>query len=229
MRIPRSRGAVSGLLLMVLGAWGALIPAIGPYFSVEVGSDQTWKWSTGDLWLSVLPGVVAFLGGLWLLRSAHRANAGLGAWMAVLAGAWFIVGPTVSTLWNDGVSAGGEPAGSDERQVVELLVTYYALGALIVAIGAFALGRLAVRSVRDVELARELEGDRETPTMTPRRAPDERFDREPTRARPAAADEQATAVTPREHAAPRSSSTQTQAQAQAQQRSGGLIGRFRRS
>src|SRR5260370_1022494 len=31
-RILRSRGAASGVLLMLLGAWGALVPFIGPYF-----------------------------------------------------------------------------------------------------------------------------------------------------------------------------------------------------
>ena len=32
LHMPRSRGAVSGLLLLILGAWGALVPFIGPYF-----------------------------------------------------------------------------------------------------------------------------------------------------------------------------------------------------
>src|SRR5260370_1257056 len=31
-RIPRSRGAVSGVLLILLGAWGALVPFVGSYF-----------------------------------------------------------------------------------------------------------------------------------------------------------------------------------------------------
>lgn len=181
MRIPRSRGAVSGLLLIILGAWGALIPFIGPYFDVSIGTDSAWDWSVGRLWLSVLPGLVAVVGGLWLMSSARRANAGLGAWLGVLAGAWFVVGPTVSRLWNDGVSAGGQPFGGTNRQVLELLVVYYALGAAIVAVGAFALGRLAVRSVRDVELAREAELERD------RAARVERYDREPapTAAQPA--------------------------------------------
>ena len=30
LQVPRSRGAVSGLLLVLLGLWGALIPRIGP-------------------------------------------------------------------------------------------------------------------------------------------------------------------------------------------------------
>ena len=32
LHMPRSRGAVSGLLLIILGVWGALIPFVGPYF-----------------------------------------------------------------------------------------------------------------------------------------------------------------------------------------------------
>jgi hypothetical protein len=154
MRIPRSRGAVSGLLLMILGAWGALVPFIGPYFDVVIGPDDTWNWSSDRFWLSVVPGIVAFVGGLILLQSAHRGGAGLGAWMGILAGAWFVLGPLISRLWtSDGASALGQPAGGTGRQVLEMLVMYQGLGVLMAVIAAFALGRLAVRSVRDVELA----------------------------------------------------------------------------
>ena len=30
LRVPRTRGVASGYLLILLGAWGALIPFIGP-------------------------------------------------------------------------------------------------------------------------------------------------------------------------------------------------------
>ena len=32
LQVPRSRGAICGLLLVLLGVWGALIPLVGPYF-----------------------------------------------------------------------------------------------------------------------------------------------------------------------------------------------------
>jgi len=179
MRIPRSRGAVSGLLLMILGAWGALVPFIGPSFGLVIGPDDMWNWSADRFWLSVLPGIVAVAGGLILVQSAHRGGAGLGAWMGLLAGAWFALGPLVSRLWTgDGASALGQPAGGTNRQVLELLVMYEGLGVLMAAIAAFALGRLTLRSARDVELA-------EAPEPEVRRAPvldrdeDERFRREP--------------------------------------------------
>src|SRR5689334_3673117 len=46
MRIPRSRGATSGFLLVLLGLWGALIPFVGPYFNFAFTPDQAWVWTT---------------------------------------------------------------------------------------------------------------------------------------------------------------------------------------
>ena len=157
MRIPRTRGAVSGTALMILGAWGALIPLIGPYFNWVIGADKAWQLTTPRLWLSVVPGVVAFVGGLILTSSAHRARAGLGAWLGILSGAWFVVGEQVSQLWNHGATWSGTALGGSTKRVFEHLTYFDALGALILLFGALALGRLAVRSVRDEELQREAE------------------------------------------------------------------------
>ena len=42
--MQRSRGAMSGFLLIVLGVWGALIPFVGPFFDFaftpEAGVDM---------------------------------------------------------------------------------------------------------------------------------------------------------------------------------------------
>ena len=45
LHMPRSRGAVSGLLLMILGVSGALIPFIGPYFHFAYTPGQPWAWT----------------------------------------------------------------------------------------------------------------------------------------------------------------------------------------
>lgn len=155
MRVPRTRGAVSGLLIVALGLWGALVPFIGPAFDLAIGPDETWSWTSGRFWLSVLPGVVAVVGGLLLMTSARRPTASLGAMLATAAGAWFVVGPTVSQLWNDGASQAGTVHGSDTTQVIAELAYFLGVGALILYFGATALGRLSVRSVRDLELAQE--------------------------------------------------------------------------
>jgi hypothetical protein len=155
MRVPRTRGAVSGLIIALLGAWGALVPFIGPTFGYSIGPDDAWNWTNGRLWLSVIPGAVAVVGGLMLMLSARRPTASFGALLGVLAGAWFVVGSTVSQLWNDGVSQAGIVHGSNTLQVFELLGYFLAPGVLIVYFAAAALGRLSVRSVRDIELEDE--------------------------------------------------------------------------
>ena len=70
--IPRTRGAGSGILLVLLGAWGALIPFIGPYVSLSFTPDGAWTWTAGRGWLEVLPGAAAALGGLLLQGSGNR-------------------------------------------------------------------------------------------------------------------------------------------------------------
>jgi hypothetical protein len=153
MSIPRTRGALSGVLLILLGAWGALVPLIGPSFGLTIGPDTSWNLTTGRFWLSVLPGIVVAVGGLLLLIARTRPIAVLGAWLGLAGGAWFVVGEQVSQLWNHGVSQAGDALGGTSRRVLEQLVYFDGLGVLIVAIASIALGRLLVRSVRDAEFA----------------------------------------------------------------------------
>src|ERR1700754_2671689 len=105
----RSTGAASGLIILVLGVWGALIPFVGPYFNFSYSPDKTWHWTTGRLWLDVLPGAVAAIAGFMLMGSGRRGRAGLAAWLALCAGVWFVCGPIVSELWNHGVAQTGIP------------------------------------------------------------------------------------------------------------------------
>ncbi|OBF35383.1 hypothetical protein A5724_15580 [Mycobacterium sp. ACS1612] len=152
MTMPRSRGAMSGFLLILLGAWGALIPFVGPYFNFAFAPDQEWFWTTQRGWLEVLPGVVTALGGLLLLVSGNRATAMLGGWLTVLAGAWFVVGRALAGPL--GIGEVGAPVANTETKRVWLELTFfYGLGALIIFLGALALGRLSVRSARDIAYA----------------------------------------------------------------------------
>lgn len=149
LQIPRSRGAVSGLLIVLLGAWGALAPFIGPLFDFAFSPDRPWAWTLGRGWLQVLPGVVAVIGGLLMFASRNRATAMLGSWLAVAAGAWFVVGRALSGPL--GLGSAGEPVATDEAQRAWLELTYFSgLGALIVFLAALAVGRLSVRTARDI-------------------------------------------------------------------------------
>jgi hypothetical protein len=67
-------GAVSGILLVLLGAWGALIPFVGSYVSFSFTSDGAWTWTAGRGWLEVLPSAAAALGGLLLGGGGSRTT-----------------------------------------------------------------------------------------------------------------------------------------------------------
>lgn len=152
MRIPRSRGAASGFLLILLGLWGALIPFVGPYSDFAFTPDQEWTWTTARGWLEVLPGVITVVGGLLLFGSRNRATAMLGGWLAVVAGAWFVVGRAFAGPLSLG-DAGTPVAATDTKRVWLELTYFYGLGALIIFLGAVALGRLSIRSARDIHYA----------------------------------------------------------------------------
>src|SRR6202040_1904170 len=79
LRVPRSRGALSGALLFLLGLWGGLIAFVGPYFHFAYTPGTAWTYTSGRLWLEILPGIATALGGLILLASRGRGRGGPGA------------------------------------------------------------------------------------------------------------------------------------------------------
>jgi hypothetical protein len=155
LRVPRSRGALSGFLLVLLGLWGGLIAFVGPYFHFAYTPGVAWTYTAGRLWLEILPGAATLLGGLILLGTRTRPVAMFGAWLAALGGAWFAVGRTLTPLWNSsGAMAVGTPIGSSTLiRVLEEISYFTGLGVVIVFLAAASIGRLSVIGVRDARLA----------------------------------------------------------------------------
>src|SRR5690242_8434145 len=164
MRVPRTRGVGSGLLLILLGAWGALIPFVGPYFHFAYTPDTAWTWTWGRFFLEIVPGVATALGGLILMISAFRPVAMFGAALAAAGGAWFVVGSLLGPVWTSSAALGvpggvpaaldpGQPTGGPLHMVAEHLSFFTALGVVIVFFAAVAFGRLAVVGARDAQLA----------------------------------------------------------------------------
>jgi len=165
-RVPRSRGAASGILLVLLGAWGALVPFIGPHFGYAYTPNATWTMTAGRLWLEVVPGAVVFLGGLLLIGSASRAVGLWAGWLSAVAGAWFAIGPVISRLWAGGQPQPGSPVGgSTVSSVVEEIGFFTGLGVVIVFLAATALGRFSVIGVREHMAATRAANAVEEPPM----------------------------------------------------------------
>jgi hypothetical protein len=154
LRVPRSRGALSGALLVLLGLWGGLIAFVGPYFHFAYTPGTAWTYTSGRLWLEILPGAATALGGLILLGSRVRPVAMFGAWVAALGGAWFAVGRVLSPVWNaHGTVALGTPIGGTVTRALVELSYFTGLGVIIVFLAALSLGRLTVVGVRDARLS----------------------------------------------------------------------------
>lgn len=181
LRVPRSRGALSGFLLVLLGLWGGLIAFAGPYFHFAYTPGVAWTYTAGRLWLEILPGAGTFLGGLILLQTRVRPVAMFGAWLAAVSGAWFALGRALTPLWNSsGVMAVGTPIGSSTLvRVLEEISYFTGLGVVIVFLAAMSIGRLSVIGVRDARLAErevvvpdsDVPADERTEPVLPRRAP----------------------------------------------------------
>jgi len=153
LRVPRTRGVLSGVLLVLLGAWGALVPFVGPYFHYAYTPDTGWSYTSGRLWLEILPGAGTLLGGLIVLASAYRPAAQFGAWLAAASGAWFALGGILGPTWSGIQMNPGTPVGGTTMRAFEQIGFFTGLGIVIVLVAAMALGRFSVIGVRDVKLA----------------------------------------------------------------------------
>ena len=152
----RSRGAVSGLLLMLLGAWGAIIPFIGHYWGYGFTPDNTWQWTAARWWLEVLPGIGAFVAGFLISTTANRLTGMVAGWLGVASGAWFVLGTTFTPLWNAGFI--GHPDGSATLVVWEHVGMFDGLGVAIVLFSALALGRFSVVAWSDAPVVEPADG-----------------------------------------------------------------------
>lgn len=163
LRVHRSRGALTGLLLVLLGAWGGIIPFVGPYFRYAYTPDTPWQYTTGRLWLDILPGAAAFLGGLLVLGASVRPVALFGGLLSAAAGAWFALGTVLSPLWaSGGTGTAGRPIGGTVLQAVEHIGFFTGLGVAIVFLAGVAIGRLTVVSLRDSQYAAAVAAEPET-------------------------------------------------------------------
>jgi len=136
---------------VLLGAWGALIPFVGPYFDCAYTPDATWDYTTGRLYLEVLPGVATTVGA----ARAGQRKPGDGDVRQL-----FVLGIPVSQVWD--IPTVGTPIGDTMRQLLEYLGFFGGLGVLTVFLAAFAWGRFAVVGASEADDAFVRQAEAET-------------------------------------------------------------------
>jgi hypothetical protein len=161
-QIPRSRGAICGVLLILLGLWGGIAPFVGPYFHFGYTPDTHLYWSHGRLYFSVIPAAAALLGGLAVLVTRNRGVGISGGVLGALGGAWFVVGVAFVTYVLKKSIAVGAPivsAGSTPlRTYLEQLGLFTGVGLLILFLGSLAIGRFSMLSASDVAASADATG-----------------------------------------------------------------------
>jgi hypothetical protein len=133
-----------GALLVLLGAWGGLIPFAGPYFRYAFTPDSAWVYTSGRLWLEILPALGTLAGGVAIMISLLRSVVLAGSWLAAVSGGWFAVGVVLAPVWIGGrAPIQGTPAGAALARAVEQIGFFTGLGVAIVFVAALALGRFS--------------------------------------------------------------------------------------
>lgn len=140
----RSSGFVRllGVLLVLGGAWGGILPYVGPLFGYPMppgSAAAPFTWTTSHLELHLLPGLGAIVGGVMLIRG-RRGTAAAGGFLAFLAGAWFVLAPTLARTWMPAAGPSQTLTASTFMQVVTPLGYHYGTGLLIAGLGALGLG-----------------------------------------------------------------------------------------
>ena len=142
MRIRRTHGILGGALVALLGIWGALIPFVGPYFHYAYTPDKAWTYDHGRLLLEIVPGAVAFVGGVLLIYAFSRHVALLGAFLGIIAGAWFALGTVLAPLWTTTWNVGVPASSTTLMRTMEQIGFFTGLGVVLVLISAAAAGRI---------------------------------------------------------------------------------------
>ena len=173
MRIRRTHGIFGGLLVALLGIWGGIIPFVGPYFHYAYTPATAWTYTTGRLYLEILPGAGALLGGLIMMGARSRHVALFGSLLAIASGAWFALGNVFAPLWTVANPAGGPASSGTVMRILEQIGFFSGLGIVIVLIAATIAGRItAVPGVPAVV------NDRPTVPVPARREPSDETETE---------------------------------------------------
>jgi hypothetical protein len=134
-----------GLLTVAISAWGGIIPYVGPSFGYSADGSGSWQWNLTHTVLALVPGAIGCLVGLSFLAripeggiGRRRTSLSLAGLIAVLCGAWFVIGPLAWPVIDTtrAYFVGASPLRLLADQVGYSLGT----GLILAMCGAFALG-----------------------------------------------------------------------------------------
>lgn len=145
---PHRRGlGVLSVAICALGAWGGIVPYVGPSFGYRANTSGSFRWTGAHSLLYLVPGAFALGCGLVLLVLVVLRGRGLPAAKAlaaigvIAAGAWFVLGPEIWPIFSTSVVFG--PATGALARFVNQVGYNLGLGFVLGAFGAVLLARPA--------------------------------------------------------------------------------------
>lgn len=137
--------ATIAVLVMLVGAWGGIVPFVGPIFSFSADGSPSWYWDLAHALLWLAPGAIAVLVGFAMLSQASRVKAERARFgltvtglVAVVSGAWFVVGPWAWPVFKSG-GVVFSPA-SPTRELLYQVGWSLGPGMMLVLLGGCAIG-----------------------------------------------------------------------------------------
>jgi hypothetical protein len=88
-----------GAIIALVGAWVFFVPLVGPYFDFGFFTNSTWDFTSRHWILLLGPGIAAGLSGLLMVVPSRIAGWAVSL-VALLAGLWLVVGPTLHAVWS---------------------------------------------------------------------------------------------------------------------------------
>jgi hypothetical protein len=138
---------MAGIGAIVVGAWAAIVPFVGPMFGYTLGLSASWKLTADHLYLQLAPGAAGVLAGLVFLAfvpgrdrvSYWRGVAVVAGLLAAAAGAWLVIGPDAYTVIRH-VGANGRTLPTRSLASLATQVGYYhGPGVLLAVFGGMAI------------------------------------------------------------------------------------------
>jgi len=135
---------MAGLLIVLVGAWGGIVPYVGPIFGFSGDGSGSWTWNLAHSLLFLVPGAVACLAGLVVMAEgrgsspARRTVLAVAGFMAAVSGAWFVVG---ALAWAALEGSAFFTGGTALRELAYWIGYSLGPGGLLLALGAFVIGQ----------------------------------------------------------------------------------------
>ncbi|HWE68867.1 MAG TPA: hypothetical protein VG205_00820 [Acidimicrobiales bacterium] len=144
-----------GVITLLISAWGGIIPYLGPTFGFSADGSPSWSWGLTHTVLALAPGALGCLVAFSFLAplsptavGRRRASLTLAGLVAVVCGAWFVVGPLAWPIVHN--TGPYFVTAAPLRGLANQVGYSFGPGLILAACGAFAMG-WAVRHNRPLE------------------------------------------------------------------------------